>query len=289
MITYGENEEKNLNEIVVRGMTNIRSKTRDGRLYASQSGQCERKTALTSTQVGNEVITASMNAYFKIGETIEELILDSLFDQGILLFKQYRLPDIGINMGGYVDGIIFVDGQVKVLEIKSCGTVPNKPKPDHLAQTLIYSAITGLPAQIMYMSRQPADFYGNMNIETFDIETSTENLSKAVWSAVYGYLAVGMGVLPDRPPHMKKSYCGFCPGFNDCWKTGPKNEIKGLKSPTSDQHAELVESTSKFVEAILNPVATKDRRIGVLNFLSRNGTRYAKNLLESSDWSNFGF
>src|SRR5690606_33434459 len=96
-----------ISKLVVRGMSKINQRQRNGRLYASDAGFCARQTALQADRDDYEVQTAATTAYYAIGVTIEDLVLNGLYESGALLFKGYKLPDIGLNLGGYIDAIVF--------------------------------------------------------------------------------------------------------------------------------------------------------------------------------------
>lgn len=272
-----------VSRLVSRGLSRINRINRNGRLYASDAGLCARHAALAAAREEDEVQNAASVAYCTLGDTIEEIVMDALYRTGALLFKQYKLPDTPINLGGYIDGIIYLAGKLRVLEVKSCGELPNKPKPLHQAQAYLYSAIVGLPATVLYFSRKVATFSGELLLREFELPEDDQFRRAALYQATYGHLAFTRGILPDKPMHMvNKSVCGLCPFINVCWGTDKAGSLLPVEPGT---HVELVRETNALVDDLLDPVAVRDRRTGILRHISRAGNKHAKNILNGSDWS----
>lgn len=275
-----------LSSLVVTGLAKVTDmKSRVGRLHAREAGFCSRQAAMSSLVDGQRVQPAAMTAYMELGNSIEAMVMDALYATKALLFIQYRLPDIGLNMGGYVDGLVVIDGKLHVLEVKSCGELPTAPKVEHWSQAMIYSAVTGLPAIVLYFSRHVAKFDGNLLLREFELDEDLDaNRRMVMYRAAYAYEAVKAGVLPDVPTHLHKaSDCGFCPFTGVCWD-GVPNRIP-LKPLTSTMHLELVARSKAYVDQFLDPVVMADRRIGVLHFLELHGNENAKALLTGTRWA----
>lgn len=281
--TAGIDREDDLVSLVIKGLSSIRDNTRNDRLHARDAGLCQRRTVLSSKQTGQSVETPASKAYYKIGSTIEDIVLTSLYESGALLFKNYRLPDIGINLGGYIDGVILLNEKIRVLEIKSCGELPDVPKDEHSAQALMYSAVTGLPATVLYFSRQVAKYNGTMLIRQFDLDDNDGLARTALWRAVYGHLAIKEGFVPDRPTHMKRDACGFCPFIPYCWE-GQDLEVEMGTPIDYDDHYELVSKTNDLIDGLMSQKSIVERRTGILKHLSHIGNDHAKKLLVGKDW-----
>lgn len=270
--------------LVIRGMSAQRHTDRRERMYASDAGFCERQAALNATSEGLSNQTAANTAYFEIGSRIEEVVLDALFNQGSLLFKQYRLPDVGLNLGGFIDGIITVAGRVRVLEVKSCGTLPTVPKGPHAAQALVYAAITGLPATLFYFSRSVAKFGGELLVKEFELDEAYDEKRAALFRAVYARMAMDAGVIPDKPVHLTgEAMCGFCSFTNVCW--GGESLPAGSVPITPRQSFEMVKRANELVDHLMSPAEVESRRRGILSHISRAGNDNAKKLLAGTDWS----
>lgn len=272
--------------LVARGLTKQNNYDRQGRLYASDAGLCERKAVLAATDTNPSIDTASAQGYYALGNAIEELVMDGLYAQGALLFKQYRLPDVGLNLGGYIDGIILLAGRVRVLEVKSCGKLPDVPKPHHASQAYIYSAVTGLPASLLYFSRTVAKLDGTMLMKEFNLEEHPSEKRKSIYRAVLASLAVKRKVVPEKPSHMDtESKCtdAFCPFTSACWHGAGVDT--GWPVISASDNVDLIREAHELTDTLLSSAATIDRRTGVLNYLKLHGNNRAKELLTESDWS----
>lgn len=289
-VSYGSGPAyaNSLASVVARGLTKQVSYDRQGRLYASDAGLCERKAVLSATDLNPSVDTASARGYYALGNAIEELVMDGLFAQGALLFKQYRLPDVGLNLGGYIDGIILLAGRIRVLEVKSCGKLPDVPKPHHASQAYIYSAITGLPASLLYFSRTVAKLDGTLLMKEFNLEEHPSEKRKSIYRAVLASLAVKRKVVPEKPTHMAtEAQCveAFCPFTSVCWHGVGVDT--GWPIVSAVDNVELIREAHELTDSLLSPAVMVDRRTGVLNYLKTHGNSRAKELLVDSDWSTF--
>lgn len=272
-----------LEAVIARGMTQTSYVDRDGRIYASASAVCARQTALASTFSGIDTITASSKIYMGIGERVEDEICKALARENRLLFSQYKVLDVGLNTGGKVDALIYHNGKIQILEIKTCGELPPVPKPAHLAQTTMYSSILGLDAIIIYQSRSVADWKGNLKIRSFDLNLSEEAKQAAIFTTAYGYYAIQEEVIPDKPLAITKAICGFCRFIPNCWEDEPFDTTMRFIDPKI--HIKLVERASDAVKRIMDPAAVRRRTNGTLKHIAEYGTEFARELLKSPDWS----
>lgn len=274
------NIHENVSSLVRKGLTTLTDIERNGRIFASQAANCPRQAYLKSTQVGQEIVTPASQGYFTMGSAIEELVISALVRERALLFSQFKLPDVGLNLGGYIDGIVVIAGKVRVLEIKSCGELPNEPKPDHINQAMVYAAITGLPPTVFYFSRSVATFDGTLKIREFSITPTLEEIQAVLFRVAYAREAIDAGVIPDIPDEFTgKKDCGFCPFKEICWGEEP------LPGPAvdTDTHLRLTKAARKTVKTLTDPEAVRNRRNGVLRHIYRFGTDVAKEHL-SGDW-----
>lgn len=275
--------EDNLISLVNKGLISSRRVERVGRLHARDTGLCERQGTLSALQDGMIVDNPQSKSFFALGNAIEDLVLTSLFVTGNLLFKNYKIPDIGINLGGAIDGIVYLNDKIRILEIKSCGKLPDKPKPEHVAQALMYSAITGLHSTVFYFSRYVIDKWGGpVLMKQFDLDENIELGKKALWRAIFASIAVKENLIPDKPVHLKKSDCGFCPFVSNCWNG---EHITVGKPISQKDNLRISREASQILNQILDFNEVKNRRIGILKFLSISGNQNAKSILSKSEWS----
>lgn len=267
---------------IIRGLTHEYHVSRDGRLYASDSGYCQRQTALSALRNEDVKQEPQTTAYFDLGKAVESLIVNSLYTQKTVMFTQYILPDVGMNLGGKIDAIIRLDGHpVTAIEIKSCGSIPKEPYPEHLAQAYMYSGVTGLPTKLVYFGRNVINFSGKLQLKTFDLGYDISAISKTINRAALGYYSSLEGVLPNIPSHItSEKDCGFCPFKNVCWH----GEKSILASATKGQANAIIKQANDKTKEITDKDNTESRRNGIFRFLKTHGTQYAKDLLTSTKW-----
>jgi len=276
LLTKGMNTKKTLADFVHRGLKRVERIERDGRTWVSQVSVCPRQGALAATFVGDSEETAAKEFYCEFGNTAEEIILRGWYNSGILLFADYALPDIGINLGGKIDAIVVYNGKITVAEVKTCGTkMPTKPKLTHFAQASLYSAITGLPYVIYYQSRNVADYGNNLKAKEFAFEFNGEALKVNMFNAVYAHLCVEAGVMPNKYIMKNDERCGFCNFTNVCWEDG----IPHMNIASSKDYEELANLASYMTLNFMRPADVAKRRNGVVKHLSIHGTKHAVALL----------
>lgn len=258
---------------------------RKKRLHAGDSGFCSRSTVLNASYSGPGSNDAKSMLYMRIGSAVHDLIQNSLFKSGHLMFKEYKVMDIGVNLGGYVDIIAFINGRLTILELKTAGTsLPPTIKDGHRQQASIYSIITGLPAEVVYISRNVAGFDGRPLIKTYPLSLTRQDAADIMFQTVYAYLAVNNDVVGPIPAHMNESKCGYCSYKEFCWRGG---EVpNGLRKATNKEHRQMIIEANETVEKLLDPVAMNERRTFLFNFLRDHGTEHAQKLFkETEDWT----
>lgn len=284
-------EETDLLFVIQEGLKSDRKWIdQKGRLYASTSGFCPRQTALSITYSAFQEDSAATTEYFKLGIAIEDTNIQALRKQNKLLFSQYELPDIGLNLGGKVDGVYCLDDQhIKLLEIKSCGDLPDKPYPEHIAQASIYSAICGLPITLLYSSRNVAEYSGELLKRKFEISFDDVYLRPYVFNMVYGKYCAEAGYMPNKPIELNKEYkCGFCRFKPICWHDKPSH-LKPFDSTDESMRIAdfyVMERASDKTDEILDMDNVISRRNGILKHLYLYGSDFAHKLLDSIEWKN---
>lgn len=291
-------DPKPLKEILQKYGGKVFTKRASGRLYASEVGHCERKAAISATQNGIAKHGADFSLYVKIGDAVEKVVNNSFERKGILLFEGYRLEAMKNVMGGVVDSIVLLERpngtyKIEVIEVKSCGNLPSEPKVEHLGQAKLYSAIVGFPCAIFYVSREVADWTGDVIAEEFHYKFDPEDLSRYVWRAYYSAACIREGVLPEQPFFKYKKDCGYCDHKDFCWNDQDEestekylsNQKTKLKPLTQELHEQLVAETNEFVEEFMSEEQIARRRHGVLNHIINNGkNKKANALLDSMVW-----
>lgn len=271
-----------------RGLTKTpRPFDRKGRLFASDSAFCARQGVIKSRTLSDSIESPSFYGYTKVGETMEDIVVTGLHLDETLLFKQFRLFAVdGLNLGGKIDAIVYVEGKVYAVEVKSCGELPKSAteRGYQASQAALYSVITGLPGKLLYFSRTVANQQGDLKMVDFDISTEQSHL--ALWTIMYAQYANEIGAVPDVPSHITgPSKCGFCPYKKSCFGEDkqPLPMTRELHHVTPDEHIMLVEKVGQFVAKFTSPEETRVRRNGVLSHIMANNTIAAR-VLADKNW-----
>ncbi len=132
------------------------------------------------------------------------------------LETKVSIKDPPINFA--VDGIIELNGQYYLLEIKTCDYSSFKdlanPKPEHLDQIQCYSALLGIYNVIfLYQDR----LYGDLKCyEVFVSSSAVQNIRYKIDNILK---CVDMNIAPDRLPYGDK-WCSNCPYSIKCKQWG---------------------------------------------------------------------
>lgn len=271
-----------MREVITNAMTYTYHVDRKTRMYAGDAGFCSRLGILNGLHQGEETSNAAGALYMGIGSAIHKAITDGLADKQKLLFAEYKLPDIGLNLGGYIDAIVYAEDHIQILEIKSCGALPSVIKAGHRSQASVYSIVTGLPAQVIYVSRSVASYVGDVYIRAIPLNSTVEILQDVLFNVVYSHLSMRENTLGPVPSHLTEPDCGYCRFKQICWHGGSIPE--SLTLATDDKHIELLKEAKEIVKQLTHPDEIKMRRNGVLKYLSENGSDAAKKLLTGTDW-----
>lgn len=268
---------------IIQGMRTHEGIHRDrARLFAGDVAHCPRKAVLhhqvdTDTKVES---VASSKLYMAIGSAVHEKVTDSLYAQGLLLFKEYRIPDLGLSLGGYVDAIVLFNGKIRNVEIKTCGRLPNEPKLEHKHQALMYETVTGFRSIVLYVSRSVASWDGKVQMRALELNATPAERDQVLASAATAHYYSAAGVLPPIPSYLRsKVDCNYCPFAEICWGPVPSPS----NPPTPAQRELLAEQVARHVEAMRRNSA--ERTNGILIHLAAHGTPHAKKLLTDTDWS----
>lgn len=193
------------------------------RMYGSAAAWCPRQNFLNSRDEFNSglnVFPATAALYMSIGNGIEQALVDGLVRKERFIFNNLYLPKCEIDIGGKID-LVYVDdeNEIAMAEVKSCGNLPDKPKPEHLAQLMTYAAIGGYDrCSLLYVSRNVRTPRGDAMLRVFPIEITEQNLLASLEKVCLSQLAIENGFVPEIPSNFSRTTtCRFC-RFNDyCW------------------------------------------------------------------------
>lgn len=277
--------DKAQNELshVINMLTSSATKGKRARPYAADVGFCPTKNWLfVNTQQDVSVTAATLKIYQGIGNGVEEVITEGFEAHGDLLSTQIKLPNPSrvykIDVGGYIDMLAFDRlGRVAAYEIKTCSSIPDKPKAGHLAQAMSYACLGGLDiVYIVYVSRQVQAFPDPTPlVRVFELNVQ-DMLLEYMTTIVVSCHSLTNDDAPLRPAHFRKSNeCNYCPFVQKCW-----NEL-GFVFQSPSQNAmdyaaaekialELIEQRRSFFKATLSnaigsaPDAEKPRIIALM-------------------------
>lgn len=276
-------KRQSVESIIIRALTAEGSThINGGRLHASKAGICPRRNVLHASEDQTHRVDAASQLYTDIGSSVHKLFQQALFDAGRLLFAEYHLPEVGYNLGGYVDAIVLGERtKIEIWEFKTCGKLPPAPYPEHRAQAMLYAAIAGLPAHIVYQSRNVASFDRALLLRSFKVEATEEEYLVLLRKVALSAFAIEAEQVPPVPPEFSgPKDCRFCPFVPYCWT--------GERTPTwPEMTATTLREMNERATSSARDVWSRrgQRRNGTLKFLSQNGSPHAKKLLDGTDWS----
>lgn len=226
-------------------------------IFASRAGLCERQTAgsvLFGSGIDLGTRKASSAFYFKIGSAFEDVVEKAFLNAGILLEREMRIESYHpeLNVSGRIDFVIAGETEPLLVELKTCGKLPEKPKAPHLAQLQVYLVLTGMEKGVVwYISRSVSDYSGDLKQRAFEITLSEKERAKVLNKMVLGQLYANENSLPPIPKGMKKYKCGFCPLVPVCWD-GATPESIGLEiEPEPKDLVSLLESAERICKEFI--------------------------------------
>lgn len=280
-----KSSQQTLEEVIVSGLTSIRTRERpNSRFYSSDAGHCPVKNVRAATDVGQAVFTAASTLYTEIGNKVHEEVIKSLDKEGLLIFDEYKLPDLGVKLGSKVDAIIFWESKFYGLEIKTCGELPGSIKPEHKAQAALYSFITGLPFIVVYLSRNVADWQGQVKIKSFFLEYDDEYIQTTLKNVITASLSLDKGLIPPIPIGFERNKfpCGQCNYNFACYNGMIPN---GLREMTTEEYFEVANEAERiFVELSDNK---KNRRNGIIKHIQKNTDKEHIKQALAGEWDKF--
>lgn len=227
-------------------------------LNGSDAAFCSRKATLHIFMKNSytEQTSLASKLYFSVGNAIHDAIYEALKMSDILIANE--LPLFIGPVHGYIDDIVISQdtGDLKIIDIKTCGQLPSRIKPGQEEQLLLYALLTGIrEASILYVSRTVAGYDGKVKMKEIPADMSLANLSRVATilaeSSVYHYHKV----VPPRPNYRTSpDNCGFCP-FKDagCWSNDREIELEdGVEYILTPRERDVVlieDATNRILES----------------------------------------
>lgn len=219
---------------------------------------CPRKTNLHFFMKNSytEPTTLASKLYFSIGNAVHDTVYEALKMSDILIANE--LPLFVGSVHGYIDDIVISPdtGDLKIIDVKTCGRLPSKIKLGQEEQVLLYALLTGIrEASILYVSRTVAGYDGVVKMKEIPADMSPENLSRVAKTLAESSVFHYRKVVPPRPNY-RTSYdnCGFC-GFKDagCWSNDREIELEDgveyILTPSERDVAFIEDVTNHILES----------------------------------------
>jgi hypothetical protein len=162
------------------------------------------------------------------GIAVEDMLAKALNDHGRLIKQDIRLVELEselmphIRISGKMD-IIALDHEMEpaLIECKTCGPLPTKPKTNHLIQLQTYAAVSGFNrCYLTYVSRKVSTggARGKLECITFPVEITPDVIYTRFYQAALSQHSMDCRRCPPVDPTFRKSHeCVWCDFADYCW------------------------------------------------------------------------
>lgn len=241
----------------MQGVTSPRpSHLKKKSLNGADVGFCSRKSNLHLAIIPGyyEPVSLASQFYFGIGNAVHDVVFQSFKEMGILVANE--LPLFVGNIHGYIDDIIVSEdsGELKIIDVKTCGQLPPKIKVGQEEQLLVYSLLTGIKeASILYVSRTVAGWDGVVKMKEIAADTSPDNLRRVARIVAESTVYLARKIVSPKPVYRTSaSSCGFCP-FKDsgCWTDGFHVELSDGYRYVDEISPEITDAVEKLTDHIM--------------------------------------
>lgn len=266
--------KEDIDSITLKGsLTKGTTKRRNTiRPYPSQA-LCQRKMVFESDCDGLETesdITFSL--YTQFGVVAEKYLKQSWQNAGNLLLSSYKIPENVLDIGGEIDAVMKINDVIRVIEVKTTDELPAQPKSDHYVQALTYSALTGLPFTIYYLSRNIVEYKnGTKKLKSiqFDYDYDPDNAYAQIMQMAKANVFGKAGFVPPIPAHLTaKSHCGFCRFVDICWnKADLSKDNFSVVYPDMKTEIELEIEALKITEKFMSKKEVEKRNKNLLKYI----------------------
>ena len=246
-------------------------------LWGSDAGFCARRIWLLamSPEFEEKIVGSGGRGYMAIGVAFEDLLVSALKKEGRFLAGQFRsVPLDDLEISSKFDAVVLdAEDRVMLLEIKTCGKLPEAPRPTHLAQIQTYAAVSGFRnASLVYMSRELMP-RRPIAVRTFQVDTSDEALQHRLEIAELSRLAIEAGAAPPQPAYFRKSEeCRYCE-FRGRYCYGADG---GLIEMEGEELLTLKETAATLAKAHI--ARCREREIANLKVLAESGLLTTKQI-----------
>lgn len=231
------------------------------RLFPSNSAECPRQGAAGFMFDKDYIVDLSPSStfYFHIGDAIQAAVEEALKGAGLFIAREWHLTGKELVPNFKVSGradIIIRDnkGELALVEVKSCGKLPEQPKRNHEAQAVTYALLSGLDkVYVLYISRTPATFDGRINQVWFEIEIDQAKLLKVARILATGLVFGEAKILPAPPASIRPSsdVCTYCPLKTYCWEGKSLSYLRNRETYAPEEVEDLYLAADKIAKMVL--------------------------------------
>ena len=197
-------------------------------LWGADGGLCPRKNLYNQELPIPFQYYPSTKGYMAYGIAIEDMLAKALDDHDRLIKQDIRLVELNsklmphLRISGKMD-IIALDheGELGLIECKTCGPLPSKPKTNHLIQLQTYAAVSGFNrCYLTYVSRKVSTggARGKLDCITFPVEITPAIIYQRFYMAALSQHSMDCKRAVPVPMHFRKSHeCVWCDFSDYCW------------------------------------------------------------------------
>lgn len=197
-------------------------------LWGADAGVCPRKNLFNQEFPIPFQYYPSTKGYMAFGVAIEDMLAEALRDHDRLIKQDIRLVELKsslmshLRISGKMD-IIAIDheDQVCLIECKTCGQLPTKPKQNHYTQLMTYAAVSGFNnCYLTYVSRKVSSSgaRGKLDLISFPIEVTEDTMFKVFYHAALSQCCMDARKTVPVPSEFRKAHeCAWCDFSDYCW------------------------------------------------------------------------
>lgn len=237
--------------------------------HPSAIGQCLRKLWFqvnrnaTTDEGGSEDVLKTY-VIFELGTYVHVLFQNLCERAGFLKAREVPIVDKRLKIIGHADGILELDGEKVLLEIKTINSrgftlLGQAPDLSHKKQAMTYMKALGLPkAAIVYINKDRNE------VREYCVEFDDEFWKKQCQPRITKFLScVAKNEIPDREGTQKDAMpCRFCAYAGTCFdsrKLGVFHAVNKTVNPDKESLLHLRNHAKKIKEQVGSVKKTKSR------------------------------
>lgn len=172
------------------------------------------------------------------GTSMHERYQRLLSNMGYLIYPEYKIKDEELHVYGRTDGLMSIDDELALLELKSCGiydfqqmAASGQPRSDYADQLMLYMHLTGVKRGVILVEciiterkghikvapPKDGEFYAADFLLEFHLRYNQEHADRIVRKVKRILELIEQGILPEREFSKDSFDCRYCPFHNYCW------------------------------------------------------------------------